>query len=268
VLDSTSFAVPTEYALPDDVRRAGTWINNGLAMLVLYLLMNVFVGDINRMEHYLHGANNRFVGLVGAMFPRLIAERLLGSGGAFAERHANCSVLFADIVGFTSLSERLSPEALVDMLSEVFTRFDQCVEQFGLTKIKTIGDAYMVAAGVPQPHPEHARVLVQLAQRMLEEIRDFPQINLRIGIASGELVAGVIGKSRQIYDVWGDVVNMASRMESHGLPGRVQVDQSSHDLVGRFFEFERRAGVTIKGKHGTHDVYLLRTQGPAAAAST
>lgn len=267
-LDSSGFAVRTEYALPDEVRRIGTWVNNGLAMLALYLLVNVFVGDINRMEGYLHGANNRFVGLVSGMFPRPIAERLLGSGNAFPERHSNCSVLFADIVGFTSLSERLTPEELVGMLSEVFARFDQCVEQLGLTKIKTIGDAYMVAAGVPRPHPEHARVLVEMAKRMLEDIQHFPQIDLRIGIASGELVAGVIGKSRQIYDVWGDVVNMAARMESHGLPGRVQIDQNCHDLVGRQFEFERRAGITIKGKHGTHDVYLLRPSTPTTAVPT
>lgn len=267
-LDSTNFAVRTEYALPDEVRRIGTWVNNGLAMLALYLLVNVFVGDINRMEGYLHGANNRFVGLVSGMFPRPIAERLLGSGGALPERHSNCSVLFADIVGFTSLSERLKPEELVGMLSQVFTRFDKCVEQLGLTKIKTIGDAYMVASGVPDPHPGHARVMVEMAQRMLEAIRDYPQIDLRIGIASGELVAGVIGESRQIYDVWGDVVNMASRMESHGLPGRVQIDQASHDLVGHMFEFERRAGVTIKGKHGTHDVYLLRPSTPTTGAPT
>ncbi|MEO5672448.1 MAG: adenylate/guanylate cyclase domain-containing protein, partial [Ramlibacter sp.] len=246
------------HALPDDIRGVGTWINNILAMSVLYLLVHVFVGDINKMESYLHRANNRFVDLVGGMFPRMIAERLLGTGESFAERHANCSVLFADIVGFTGLSERLRPELLVKMLSEIFARFDHCVEQRGLTKIKTIGDAYMVAAGVPEPNPDHARMLVELAREMLAAVHDVDGIDLRVGIASGELVAGVIGKSRQIYDVWGDVVNMASRMESHGLPGRIQVSESCHALVKPFFDFEERTGVTIKGKGGSHNIYLLR----------
>jgi adenylate cyclase len=255
---SSNFGFATAYALPESTRGPGTWVNNFSAMAALYLLVYIFVGDINRMESYLHGANNRFVGLVGGMFPRAIAERLLGTGETFAERHANCSILFADIVGFTSITERMRPELLVKMLSEIFVRFDHCVEQRGLTKIKTIGDAYMVAAGVPEANPEHARVLVELAQQMLAEARGFEGIDLRIGIASGELVAGVIGKSRQIYDVWGDVVNMASRMESHGLPGRIQVSESSFVLVRPYFEFEQRASVAIKGKDGSHNVYMLR----------
>jgi class 3 adenylate cyclase len=256
---STSFGVPTPYALPDEVRVAGGWVNSFSAMGVLYLLVHVFAGDINRMESYLHGANNRFVKLVSGMFPRVIAERLLTSGETFAERHADCSILFADMVGFTRISERMRPEDLVKMLSEVFARFDRCVEQRGLTKIKTIGDAYMVAAGVPEANPDHARVLIELAQQMLGEVRDQDGIELRIGIASGELVAGVIGQSRQVFDVWGDVVNVASRMESHGVPGRIQVSESSFELTRNHFDFERRAGIALKGKQGTHNVYMLRT---------
>ncbi len=255
---STDFAFSTSYAVPDDVRRGGIWANNGIAMGSLYLLVYVFAGDINRMENYLNRAHNRFVGLVGGMFPRTIAERLLSQGEAFAERHANCSILFADIVGFTGMAERMAPEKLVALLSRVFEHFDQCVERRGLTKIKTIGDAYMVASGVPEATPDHARVLVELARDMLLAVRAFEGLQLRIGIASGELVAGVIGQSRQLYDVWGDVVNVAARMESHGLPGRIQVSQSSYELVADQFEFDLRPGITIKGKDGTHDVYVLR----------
>ncbi|MBT9507675.1 adenylate/guanylate cyclase domain-containing protein [Rhodoferax sp.] len=253
----TDFGMSTRYAVPDSVRAGGTWVNNFAAMGILYLLVHIFVGDINRMESYLHSANNRFVTMVSGMFPKVIAERLLASGETFAERHANCSVLFADIVGFTGITERMSAEALVKMLSEIFSRFDRCVEQSGLTKIKTIGDAYMVAAGVPESNPDHARVLVALAQEMLAVAHDFEGIDLRIGIASGELVAGVIGQSRQVFDVWGDVVNVASRMESHGLPGRIQLSESSHALTKDHFDFELRSGITIKGKNGTHNVYLL-----------
>lgn len=255
---STDFGISTRYAVPDSVRAGGTWVNNFAAMGILYLLVHIFVGDINRMESYLHNANNRFVTMVSGMFPKVIAERLLASGETFAERHANCSVLFADIVGFTGITERMSAEALVKMLSEIFSRFDRCVEQSGLTKIKTIGDAYMVASGVPEANPDHARVLVALAQEMLAVAHDFEGIDLRIGIASGELVAGVIGQSRQVFDVWGDVVNVASRMESHGLPGRIQLSESSHALTKDHFDFELRSGITIKGKNGTHNVYLLR----------
>ena len=255
---STDFAFATTYAVPDDVRSSGIWANNGIAMGSLYLLVVVFAGDINRMENYLNRAHNRFVGLVSGMFPRTIAERLLSQGEAFAERHANCSILFADIVGFTGMAERMAPEKLVALLSQVFEHFDQCVERRGLTKIKTIGDAYMVASGVPEARPDHARVLVELARDMLVAVRAFAGLDLRIGIASGELVAGVIGQSRQLYDVWGDVVNVAARMESHGLPGRIQVSQSSYELVGSLFDFDQRPGITIKGKDGTHDVYVLR----------
>ena len=257
-LASTGFGYRSIYTPPDEVCSGMIWANNILSFGVLYLLVYVFAGDINRMENYLNRAHNRFVGLVGGMFPRTIAERLLSQGEAFAERHANCSILLADIVGFTGMAERMAPEKLVALLSRVFEHFDQCVERRGLTKIKTIGDAYMVASGVPEATPDHARVLVELARDMLLAVRAFEGLQLRIGIASGELVAGVIGQSRQLYDVWGDVVNVAARMESHGLPGRIQVSQSSYELVADQFEFDLRPGITIKGKDGTHDVYVLR----------
>ncbi len=257
ILASSNFGILTPYALPDDVRRGGTWVNNFFSMAVLYLMLHVFSGDINRMERYMHTANNRFVGLVSGMFPRSIAERLLSKGETFAERHVNCTILFADIVGFTRIAERMNPEALVNMLAEIFAGFDQCVERMGLTKIKTIGDAYMVAAGVPDPMADHACVMVELAQEMLKVARVQGDIDLRIGIASGELVAGVIGQSRQVFDVWGDVVNVASRMESQGLPGRIQVSRSSFELTRHQFNYEPRTGLTLKGKDGLHEVYVL-----------
>jgi class 3 adenylate cyclase len=257
VFGSSDFAVVTPYAIPEEIREPGGWINSIAALGILYLLIHIFIGDINRMERVLHDTNNRLVEVVSRMFPKSIAERLLSTGETFAERYPQSSILFADIVGFTSLSERISPVALVDMLGQIFARFDSVVEKRGLTKIKTIGDAYMVASGVPDARSDHARVLVEFAREMFELVRDIDGIKLRIGISSGELVAGVIGQSRQLFDVWGDVVNTASRMESDGVAGRIQVSESTYELTREWFSYERREGVLIKGKDGKHNVYML-----------
>lgn len=262
---SSDFALETAYAIPEEVRRYGGWVNNVAAFGILYLLIHIFIGDINRMENFLHDANNRFVDMVSHMFPKPIAERLLATGKTFAERYPHCSILFADIVGFTSLSENMEPEATVSLLARVFGRFDEDVENMGLTKIKTIGDAYMVAAGVPEPNADHARLLIEFGQRMFGRIRDIEGIDLRIGIASGELVAGVVGQSRQLFDVWGDVVNTASRMESHGVPGRIQVAESTYLLTREWFAFEALGEISIKGKEGKHKAYLL-VSGPVPAS--
>lgn len=256
------FALPdigvvTRYAVADEVRGAGAWANNFFAMTVLYFLVHIFVGDVARMERYLQNANNRFVSMVSGMFPESVAERLLSNGEAYAERHEQCSILFADIVSFTRMAAHLSPEELVNLLTDVFSRFDACVERSGLTKIKTIGDAYMVVAGAPQGRLTHATDLIALACNMMASVKDMPGIQLRIGIASGDLVAGVIGHSRQVFDVWGDSVNMAARMESHGLPGRIQVSESSFYLAKHRYTFEKRADMVIKGKSGLHNTYLV-----------
>lgn len=258
ILSSSTFGVVTSMAIPDSIRTTGGWFNSGLAMAILYALLVVFFGDIDRMETQLQRVNNRFVELISGMFPKSIAERLLSTGRAFAQRHSNCSILFADIVGFTPLAAKMPPEELVKLLSEIFARFDQGVEQYGLTKIKTIGDAYMVAAGVPDSDSQHARKLIEFGQKMLEIVQSLDGVDLRIGISSGEVVAGVIGHSRQVYDVWGDVVNMASRMESHGLTGQIQVSQDTFNLTRHWFDFEERSEVVIKGKAGVHKAYLLR----------
>ena len=257
---TTDLAVDVGLFLPDGPHAVVNWIISVAAISVLYVFLHIYMGDVSRMESYLHLANNRFVSLVSGMFPRVIAERLLANRQTFAERYVNCSVLFADIVGFTGMTERMAPEAMVTMLSEVFLRFDRCVEQYGLTKIKTIGDAYMVASGVPEPDPNHARHMIEFAMQMLDVVKDFPDIQLRIGIASGELVAGVIGQSRQVFDVWGDVVNLASRIESMGSPGQIQVSESTYALVKHVFGFTERSGLSIKGKSGTHNVYLLTSR--------
>ncbi|MDD5303584.1 MAG: adenylate/guanylate cyclase domain-containing protein [Elusimicrobia bacterium] len=170
-----------------------------------------------------------------------------------ADRFAEVTVLFADIVGFTKFSETVSPEALVDILNDLFTRFDDIADQRGLEKIKTIGDCYMAAAGIPVPTADHASRAAHMALDMIEALKRFNlrrRINLqvRIGIGSGEVVAGVIGRRKFRYDVWGDVVNTASRMESHGVPGRIQLTEATRQRLSEAFELEERGAIDVRGK--------------------
>ncbi len=264
---NTNYALDVGLFLPEQLHKFVDLVISLGAMAVLFFMQLVYISDVSRMENYLHRTNNQFVSLVSGMFPKVIAERLLAEKKTFAERYANCTVLFADIVGFTGITERLEPEKLVGILNDVFLRFDHCVEQNGLTKIKTIGDAYMVAAGVPEPDAQHAKKMMTFATQMLEVVKDFQDIDLRIGIASGELVAGVIGQTRQVYDVWGDVVNLASRIESLGAAGQIQVSETTYALVRNDFHFTERSGLTIKGKAGKHNVYVLNRDAVCAEPS-
>jgi class 3 adenylate cyclase len=176
------------------------------------------------------------------------------------KRFDEVSILFADIVGFTVLSEKLPPGKVVDILNGLFSKFDDLTDQYQLEKIKTIGDAYMVAAGVPEERADHAMTIFQFAQDMLRSLEEYnqahsSQLNLRIGISSGPVVAGVIGKKKFAYDLWGDSVNTAARMEANGLAGRIQVSPTSFELLKNAYAFEKKPGVNIKGK-GLMDVYL------------
>ncbi len=171
------------------------------------------------------------------------------------------TILFADIVKFTELSSQVSPEELVSLLNEIFSAFDRLTERYGLEKIKTIGDAYMVAGGIPNTRPDHAEAVANMALDMRLEIAEFNKrnncnCNIRIGINTGPVVAGVIGTKKFIYDLWGDTVNVASRMESHGMPGAIQVTADTYEMLRDRFEFEPRGKITIKGK-GEMMTYLL-----------
>jgi class 3 adenylate cyclase len=195
------------------------------------------------------------------VLPAPIADRLKSGEELIVDRFEAVSVLFADIVGFTALSSRVQPEQLVTMLNELFSTFDQLAEKHGLEKIKTIGDAYMVVAGIPQPIANHAIAITHMALDMLVAIRDFAErhdsdLTVRIGIHTGPVVAGVIGTKKFIYDLWGDTVNTASRMESHGLPGRVHVSAATFALLTNVFELEPREPIEIKGK-GRMQTYLV-----------
>ncbi|MFC1852984.1 adenylate/guanylate cyclase domain-containing protein [candidate division CSSED10-310 bacterium] len=196
------------------------------------------------------------------ILPRSIAERLKNKQQTIADAFDNVTVLFADIVGFTRLSVTVAPEKLVLMLNELFSLFDDIAENYDLEKIKTIGDAYMVAAGLPQKRDDHAIAIALMALEMLRAMSVYRektgnQFKIRIGINSGPAVAGVIGKKKFSYDLWGDVVNTASRMESHGLPDEIQVTKETYTLLKDTFHFEHRGKIDIKGK-GPMETYFLK----------
>jgi class 3 adenylate cyclase len=206
--------------------------------------------------------------LLRNMLPAEIAERLKHKPGAIAERFPEATVLFADLVGFTPLAQRLPPEQVVALLNELFSAFDDLAERHGLEKIKTIGDAYMVVGGAPSPRPDHAHAVAAMALEMRELVAQHrahgTELKLRIGIDCGPVVAGVIGKRKLLYDLWGDTVNTASRMESHGLEDRVQVTAAVFERLRDAFEFEARGPIQVKGK-GEMPTWWLKA---AAATST
>jgi adenylate cyclase len=196
------------------------------------------------------------------ILPRSIADKLKASSATIADQFDAASILFADVVDFTPFSERLPPGEVVGILDHLFTHFDVLAERYGLEKIKTIGDCYMVAAGVPTPRADHARALAQMALDMREVMRSEDGVahfglELRIGINSGPVVAGVIGRKRFLYDLWGDAVNTASRMESQGTPGQIQVTRATYELLRDDFVLEPRGTVSVKGKAEMETWYLV-----------
>jgi adenylate cyclase len=175
-------------------------------------------------------------GLIRAMLPGQIVRRLADGETVIADRFDDVTIVFADIVNFTPLVARTQPDVLLQRLAAIFSRFDEIADEFGVEKIKTIGDAYMVAAGAPDPVPDHASVAVEFARALLREMstgKGFGTFTkLRIGIHTGPVIAGLIGRKRFVYDIWGHTVNLASRLESHGEPGRIQISQTTLDALG------------------------------------
>ena len=222
-------------------------------------------------EAALDRAHQRSEELLLNILPSSIAGRLKANGGTIADGFNDVTVLFADIVGFTKLSARLSPARIVEMLNELFCTFDDLAGKLGLEKIKTIGDCYMVAGGLPEPRADHAEAVAEMGLAMLRVVHEFgaragESLDVRIGIHSGSVVAGVIGKRKFIYDLWGDTVNTASRMESHGIAGTVQVTEATHLLLGARFPARARGTIEVKGK-GAMQTWLLEPA-PAAAAES
>jgi class 3 adenylate cyclase len=195
------------------------------------------------------------------VLPRAIVDRLQGGEQVIADHCPDVTVLFSDVVNFTPFSERVAPERVVQVLNDLFTAIDELAERYRLEKIKTIGDAYMVVAGVPQAREDHAQVMLQMAIAMHAVADAQPEIDghrlqLRTGIATGPVVAGVIGRRKFSYDLWGDTVNTASRMESSGIPGCVQVTEATWQRVRDSYPWQVREDVEVKGK-GPMTTYLL-----------
>lgn len=227
-----------------------------------YLMFAYFVEQRERIHRALEVEQERSERLLLNVLPPPIADRLKDDAGVIAERHEHVSVLFADLVDFTPHTLTVPPEELVALLDRIFTAFDQRTEAWGLEKIKTIGDAYMVAGGVPETRPGHVQAIARLALAMREDVIAIGEssgqtwLNLRIGIDTGPVVAGVIGRRKFIYDLWGDTVNTASRMQTSGLPGQIQVTARVVSALGEGFVLRSRGTIDLKGK-GPTEVFML-----------
>ena len=220
-------------------------VQNAIMPLAIVFLLLRYT-DVRR-----RAAEARVDELLTNAIPAVIASRLKRGERRIAESYAATTVVFADLVGFTPWAQRTEPERVVAFLDALFSRFDELAEAHGLEKIKTIGDAYMAVAGAPEPRSDHAAAAVTFARAMGEAVRVVSaaqglQFQVRVGVASGPVVAGVIGQRRLLFDLWGDTVNLASRMESSGVPGRIHLSAATRELLGDTERFERRE-VHVKG---------------------
>src|SRR5256714_6123324 len=235
-----------------------------------FMLLASFANQRNAALRALRAEQARSEALLVNVLPSSIAQRLKVASKTIADHFDSASILFADVVDFTPLAQRLAPAEVVGILDQLFSHFDALVERHGLEKIKTIGDCYMAAAGVPDPDPHHARQTALLALDMRDAVATSATaaqlgLELRIGVNSGPVVAGVIGTKRFLYDLWGDAVNTASRMESHGTSGRIQITRATKELLAHEFVYEPRGTIPIKGKGEIEAWYLLgRRVNPAA----
>ncbi len=242
------------------------WVNSS-SKLTLFLFISVICyfasQQISINEVALAAALDKSDRLLLNILPKTIAERLKNSPIAIADRHDKVAVLFADIANFTPLSEQISPDALVDLLNHIFSAFDHITQRHGVEKIKTIGDAYMAAAGVPETGLDDLIAIAECALEMNKTVRLLTDplgnpVNLRIGIHFGPAVAGVIGAHKFAYDLWGDTVNTASRMESHGEVGKIHVTAEIQERLQVLYDFESRGEIEIKGKGQLKTWWLLK----------
>ena len=207
------------------------------------------------------------------ILPKAIAERMKQGETNIADSYTDVTVLVADLVGFTTLSAHINPELVVQLLNEIFSAFDLLTEKHGLKKIKTIGDAYMVAGGISFPRPDHAEAIAELAIDLREEIerhnrQNDSSIRLRIGICTGPVVAGVIGRKTFAYDIWGETVNLACRLESTAEAGKIQVSESSYEHLKEKYEFEAQHGAAMKGQSTLPAYWLGNRIGHPAVIGT
>ncbi len=238
-------------------------------------LLSLGLADRLRMIRKEKSEREKSDRLLHAMLPAPIAMRLKAGENPIADHFADVTVMFADIAGFTPLSTQLSPEQVVRTLNQLFSQFDMLTAAYQLEKIKTIGDCYMVVGGLPSPRADHAEAVADLALVLLDVLErlperssshDLPAVQMRIGIHCGSVVAGVIGTHKPAYDIWGDTVNTASRMESHGEPGKIHCSAAVYEKLKAQFHFEERGELTVRGKGLLRTYFLLRRKDSAKPA--
>ncbi|MGE5226454.1 MAG: adenylate/guanylate cyclase domain-containing protein [Planctomycetaceae bacterium] len=261
---------------PDLPHGLRTWffaLNITGTTLAAFAILGYFVHQRELAHAALQAERERSERLLLNVLPAPIAGRLKRDPGVLADHHEEVTVLFADLAGFTTHSASMPADDLVGLLDEIFSRFDAVADTEGLEKIKTIGDAYMLVGGLPEPRPDHAQAVARAALAMLREVDaiaarpDRGWLAIRIGIDTGPAVAGVIGRRKFIYDLWGDTVNTASRMESHGVPGRIQVSARTAEALGSAFALEPRGTIDVKGK-GPMETFFLLPDGQSSRPRT
>jgi class 3 adenylate cyclase len=240
---------------------------------IIYLLLRYSIQEKQKIQARLQVAHaaleaeqERSERLLLNILPSPVAERLKVSNQPIADGFADVTVMFADIVDFTRIAAHMAPDAVFAMLNQVFSAFDELAERYGLERIKTIGDAYMVAGGLNESHSRHSMAIADMALAMRDQLRDFKvngaPLQVRIGIGTGPVVAGVVGKKKFIYDVWGDTVNIASRITGEGAPGMIQCDEHTYERLRDEFEFQPPQVLYLKGK-GDTTVHRLVGRKPA-----
>jgi adenylate cyclase len=228
-------------------------LNIAAVCSIAFVLLYYFVDQKELAYRLLRVEQDRSESLLLNILPQEIAARLKDGERVIADHHPAVSILFADLVGFIPLTNVLSPNEMVELLNNIYSNFDSLIEKYGVEKIRTIGDNYMIASGLPQPRADHAHALAHLALDMKDNIAGLSPVGdqrlaFRIGINSGPVIAGVIGRKKFSYDVWGDTVNTASRMESQGIPGKIQITQATYELLKNDFTCQPHGSVLVKGK--------------------
>ena len=254
--------LPNDNLLPDGLITTLIVLNLGLTSIIIFMVLRYFIDQKNKAYALLAVEQEKSDTLLLNVLPKEIADILKEKNQTIANHFEEASILFADLVGFTPLTESMTPDEMISLLNQIYSHFDDLVEKYGLEKIRTIGDNYMVASGVPTPRADHVQALANMALDVLKYTENLPMqngtaINFRIGINSGPLVAGVIGKKKFHYDVWGDTVNTASRMESHGVPGKIQVTKDTYRILKDEFIFESRGALNVKGKGNMETWFLV-----------
>jgi class 3 adenylate cyclase len=258
ILGPLGYAV---FQLSAQTRQPLTLLGDAVSNTAMFAAVLV-LGEAVRSRRALAAEQQRSERLLLNVLPAPIAERLKAGEEVIADAFPEVTVLFADLVDFTRSSRRSSPAQVVQALNELFSAFDQLAQHHGLEKIKTIGDAYMVAGGLPDPRPDHVQAVAELALAMREEVarRADPSgqpLQVRIGIDTGPVEAGVIGTAKFSYDLWGDTVNTASRMESHGIPGCIQVTERTYQRLRDGYQFQRRGPIPVRGMGELVTYFLL-----------